>query len=504
MFRQLPICLGANIVCWAAFASVAASKAAEPVDPDLIPEARKVLEYLESVQGKKILTGISGSQDAQPQAVLHMTGREPAIAGGDVAGFHRKWDKTYRQVMQGTVDRSIRWWREKGGIVALQYHWMKPGDPEGSAWVDRPRGSGRLDLAKAITPGTDEHRAVIEDLKVTADYLQQLADARVPVLWRPLHEIDGGWFWWTDPQTPENTAALWRLMFDYFVRERKLHNLIWVYNAAHVSHTRKPPAANFEEDAAHRQRYYPGAKYVDIASIDTYANPQLGWGACHEDARRRAYELMQQVAPGKMLAIAEDSALLNPDVAQKDGPAWLYCSAWWTGGKSNPPDWMRKTFNHEHLLTLDELPLLTEGNVMPNVRISEPADGLELRGPDVQLAGFASDRNTNLKSVTLHALGGPWRNWFLRSDADVVEGLRAINAAGRGEACAGRPLDIHLEGRGGRHLQRGGLGEGLRRPGGLLQRGSLDRRPAKPGAGRQGHRVDDKPARRSGRGGDRR
>ena len=75
---------------------------------------------------------------------------------------------------------------------------------------------------------------------------------------------------------------------------------------------------------AHRQRYYPGAKYVDIASIDTYANPQLGWGACHEDARRRAYELMQQVAPGKMLAIAEDSALLNPDVAQRDGPAWLY------------------------------------------------------------------------------------------------------------------------------------------------------------------------------------
>ena len=387
MFRQLPICLGANIVCWAAFASVAASKAAEPVDPDLIPEARKVLEYLESVQGKKILTGISGSQDAQPQAVLHMTGREPAIAGGDVAGFHRKWDKLYRQVMQGTVDCSIRWWREKGGIVALQYHWMKPGDPEGSAWVDRPRGSGRLDLAKAITPGTDEHRAVIEDLKVTADYLQQLADARVPVLWRPLHEIDGGWFWWTDPQTPENTAALWRLMFDYFVRERKLHNLIWVYNAAHVSHTRKPPAANFEEDAAHRQRYYPGAKYVDIASIDTYANPQFGWGACHEDARRRAYELMQQVAPGKMLAIAEDSALLNPDVAQKDGPAWLYCSAWWTGGKSNPPDWMRKTFNHEHLLTLDELPLLTEGNVMPNVRISEPADGLwpvsdRATGPD--------------------------------------------------------------------------------------------------------------------------
>ena len=100
------------------------------------------------------------------------------------------------------------------------------------------------------------------------------------------------------------------------------------------------------------------------------------------------------------------------------------------GGKSNPPDWMRKTFHHDHMLTLDELPLLVQGNVAPNVRISEPADGLEVRGPDVQLSGFASDRNTNLKSVTLHALGGPWRNWFLRSDADVVKAFEPSTLLG--------------------------------------------------------------------------
>ena len=47
----------------------------------------------------------------------------------------------------------------------------------------------------------------------------------------PLHEIDGGWFWWTDKKKPENTAALWRLMYDHFTRTRKLDNLIWVYSA---------------------------------------------------------------------------------------------------------------------------------------------------------------------------------------------------------------------------------------------------------------------------------
>ena len=171
-------------------AAAAECLAAEPANPDLIPEVRRLLEYLESVQGEKMLSGISGSQDAQPHAVLHLTGREPAIAGGDMAGYHRKWEELYHKVMQHTVDKSIRWWREKGGIVALQYHWMKPGDPEGTACVAPPRGTGRLDLAKAVTPGTEEYLAVMADRKVTADYLEQLAKARVPVLWRPLHEID--------------------------------------------------------------------------------------------------------------------------------------------------------------------------------------------------------------------------------------------------------------------------------------------------------------------------
>jgi len=418
------------IACCAALALAAVATAAEPVDPELIPEARKVLDYLESVQGKKVLTGISGCLDSQPRAVLHMTGREPAISGDDVAGFHRKWDETYRKVLQGTVDRAKHWWRRKGGIVTLHYHWMKPGNPEGSAWVGGGRGTGPVDLAKAVTPGTREHRAVMADLRVTADYLKQLSDARVPVLWRPLHEIDGSWFWWTDAETPENTAALWRLMFDYFVHERDLHNLIWVYNAAHVSHGLKKRDATLEDEVAYRKRFYPGAQYVDIASIDTYANPKLGWGSCQEDARRPAHEMMRQVAPGKMLAIAEDSALLNPDIAQKDGPAWLYCLAWWTGGKSNPVEWMRATFNHEHMLTLDELPLLVEGNVMPNAQICEPADGAEIHGPDVRISGLASDRNANLKRVAIHAIRDPWRNWFLRDDAKVIEAFSDSTALG--------------------------------------------------------------------------
>jgi hypothetical protein len=392
--------------------------AVEPADPNLIPEARKLLDYLLEVQGKEILTGISGFGGG-PQAVLHKTGREPAIYGTDIYGFHRENPKLYHNVVKGTVEQCHRWWLHKGGIVSLHYHWGMPGDPTNTAWGDKKRDERkRIDLAKVVTPGTEEHKNVISDLSVTADYLTQLADARVPVLWRPLHEIDGGWFWWTDRKTPENTAALWRLIFDYLVKERGIHNLIWVYNAAHVANAIRQDGT-FEDNVAYRKRFYPGPKYVDMASIDTYANPKLGWGASWEDARRRAFDLMQLVAPGKPLAIGEDDVLLNPDIAQKEGPPWVYCLAWFSDCKK--PGWMRHSFNHDHMLTLDELPPLTDRNVAPNARIEGPPDGAELKGPSVELSGVASDRNGNLKSVAIHALGGPWRNWFLRNDEEVAK-----------------------------------------------------------------------------------
>ena len=85
-------------------------------------------------------------------------------------------------------------------------------------------------MKKATTPGTVEYQTVMEDLRRHGDYLQQLEDAGVPVLFRPLHEIDGGWFWWTDGETPENTAELYRIIFNDYVKQRKFDNLIWVWS----------------------------------------------------------------------------------------------------------------------------------------------------------------------------------------------------------------------------------------------------------------------------------
>lgn len=67
--------------------------AAEPVDRELIPEARRVLEYLESQYGKKTL---AGSTSGVAPFVYEATGRLPAIQGFDLSGWNSPaWGKTY-------------------------------------------------------------------------------------------------------------------------------------------------------------------------------------------------------------------------------------------------------------------------------------------------------------------------------------------------------------------------------------------------------------------------
>jgi mannan endo-1,4-beta-mannosidase len=333
------------------FAATAA-EAIEPVNPDLIPEARALWDYLESVYGKRTLSGVSGMGNAEE--IHEICEKHPAVVAIDISGWNSPaWGKSYTRVVERYVEQAEAWW-QAGGIVTMQFHWKHPGKPDGTAWVGKHGKnppSGPFDLAAALQAGTDEHKQVMRDLEKTADHLQRLLDARVPVLFRPLHEIDGGWFWWTDRETPENTAGLWRLIFDYYVNERKLDNLIWVYNAA-----LKTPKGRDVEQVDLRRRYYPGAQYVDIAGIDIYANQWYGWPPYQQSAYPKAFRIAEQVAPGKMLALSESGAIPNPDMMAEDGPKWLYCLAWFVGGKHNPPEWVKTTYTHPHIITRDELP----------------------------------------------------------------------------------------------------------------------------------------------------
>ena len=169
-------------------AALRSAPAIEPADKELIPEARAVLNYLESVYGKKTIAALNGLSNVS--GVQEAAGKEPAIVGFDLSGWNSPpWGRSYNGVVQKSVDAAKAWW-QKGGIVTLHLHWIHPANPDGSAWRGvhgRKTASPPFDFAAALKPGTKANEELIHDLKGHADFLQQLADARVPVLWRPFH-----------------------------------------------------------------------------------------------------------------------------------------------------------------------------------------------------------------------------------------------------------------------------------------------------------------------------
>jgi beta-mannanase len=55
----------------------------------------------------------------------------------------------------------------------------------------------------------------------------------LPILFRPYHEMNGGWFWWGDQKDGKFNGfykALWKKTHEYFTVEHGLKNLIWVYS----------------------------------------------------------------------------------------------------------------------------------------------------------------------------------------------------------------------------------------------------------------------------------
>ena len=113
--------------------------------------------------------------------------------------------------------------------------------------------SKRMTLAEKLNvTGVTLTALKILPLAKIAGYLRLLHDANIPVIWRPLHEAAGGWFWWG--KNADSFKKLWVEMFDYF-ETQGLNNLIWVWTSE-----------------TNDTDWYPGDEYVDIIGRDLYGN----------------------------------------------------------------------------------------------------------------------------------------------------------------------------------------------------------------------------------------
>lgn len=342
------------------------------INSELSPNTKVTFDYLKSIYGSKTLAGYNVY--GHTPDVYEQVGKHGAIWARDLHWF-------------GNAVDNLKNVKKMGYILTVHWHWAFDDD---SAW--EAKRTTPVDVYKMITSGTPENTKMLAELKLAADKLQLFKDADIPILWRPLHEIDGGWFWWTDKKSPENTAELWRIMYDYMATERKLDNLIWVYSAS---------VANIKLEK--RKKYYPGKDYVDISGIDVY-------GVDFKKDKKKYidyFNIMTEVSPGKMLSLAEADGIPNPDFYKTgESPRWLYVLPWWgTPHPKRPVDWASYTMHHEEVITLDELPAFGNDNTEPTLGIISPIDNgstwFTTSSPEFEI--YANDRGGSIQKIELYA-----------------------------------------------------------------------------------------------------
>jgi len=162
------------------------------------------------------------------------------------------------------------------------------------------------------------------------------------VLFRPLHEAEGAWFWW-GAEGPEPCKKLYRLLYDKLTNEYGLDNLIWTWTGS---------------TSPESSEWYPGDDVVDMVGCDKYnaadGKPNLS------SIASTFYSLVKSTEGEKMVAMTENDSIPSLENLINDKAAWLYFCPWYqnylTSADINPVESLIEIYNSDYCITLDELP----------------------------------------------------------------------------------------------------------------------------------------------------
>lgn len=299
------------------------------VNPNSTEETKALFAYLHKISGKAILSGqhnYGHELNRSSDTIKSYTGKVPAVWGTDFGWI----------VRSKLVDEVISQ-HKQGSVITLMYHMPRPFDADTvkrSTWKKLTDGQWK-DL---VTPGTDMHKLWLAQIDSVAVYLKKLQDAKIPVLWRPFHEMNGIWFWWGNRPGPDGFQKMWKLMYDRYTNHFKLNNIIWVWNA-------NAPRVKKDDDAFDYHLFYPGNEYVDVLAADIYNN----------DYKQSHHDQLLELGKGKLIAMGEIGDVPPPSVLEQQ-PKWCWFMIWarfpWT---NNTPEEIKALYSSDRVLTRDEV-----------------------------------------------------------------------------------------------------------------------------------------------------
>lgn len=332
---------------------------------------QSLMNYLADVYGKHIISGQQEIYNYGPhdfeyefEYIKEKTGEYPAIRGFDYGNFTCPAFGSD----DGSTTRIIDWVKNRKGIATSSWHLNVPTDfasyTSGSKvdWAQTTY-SEKTDFSpsKAATPGTKENEYYMQALTTLAAEFKKLEAENIPVIWRPLHEAEGGggetgsWFWW-GREGSEAYKKLWIYTYKTLTEDFDCHNLIWEWNSYAYATSKD---------------WYPGDEYVDLIAYDKYnctdwssGNPVL----IHNDSAISGtfYNLVDMYEGKKMIAMSENDSIPTLENLLTEKAGWLYFCPWYDGGSDNINFLSNPVFNtvedlttmyqSDYCISLDELP----------------------------------------------------------------------------------------------------------------------------------------------------
>lgn len=266
----------------------------KPVNANATTATVKLYQYLKSLPSKsshKVLSGqhmgsastIDG-EITRLNAIKTATGEDIALWGFDTSGV---------TMTDAARDKLKAHW-DAGGIITMSDH--APNPVTGQAlYLNGSANNVNLnyDIDKMLTQGTNEWTKWHQQMDKQAANLKKLGDVGVSVIWRPYHEMNCAWWWWTfkggpDAMTPAKYIKLYREMYTYMTNTKGINNVLWTW-APHLCDTPK-----LGLDA-----WYPGDAYVDIVGIDDYS------GGAHNTTQLNTIKNFIAAHSGKIFAFTE-------------------------------------------------------------------------------------------------------------------------------------------------------------------------------------------------------
>lgn len=311
-------------------------------------ETKKLYQFLKDSYGNYVIAGQQcdgGINGTEFKAIKAVTGKYPALIGLDMMNYTPS--RTALGASSTAVEKAIEF-SDKGGIVTFCWHWNAPTDYLYSTanssdgwWGGFYTDKSSFDIAKVMNGQDEKGKKLLDaDIKEIAAQLKRLENAGVPVLWRPLHEGSGGWFWW-GAKGADAYKKLWRYLYTQLTDVYKCNNLIWVYNGQSAD-------------------WYPGDEYVDIVGEDIYPGKRV-----YNPQTSRFRQAVAYGSKNKITALTENGCIFDIDQAVGVNCMWSWFCTW--GGefavnagsyseKYTEKSILKKVYQSEYVLTLDELP----------------------------------------------------------------------------------------------------------------------------------------------------